>query len=91
MKGELVMSECSCKLCKVVKETILHMSDCETMEEAIDYFEEARHKDQLPRTQELFDELSINQLAILFKLLLDTKQLELVNNKIREVNQRSNQ
>ena len=76
------MKKCDCKLDKVQKETILHMCDCDTMEEAIDYFEENRHKPHPQKTRELFDELVISQLAILFKLLLDTKQLKLVNNKI---------
>ena len=76
---------CNCKLNKVLKETILHMSDCENMEEAIGYFERERHKNSLPKSLELFDEISRSQLAILFKLLLDAKQLKLVNNKIEMV------
>lgn len=77
------MLECDCKLCKVLEATILNMSDCEDMEEAVNYFEGVRHQDQMPRTKELFDELSVSQLAILFKLLIDSNQLELVDNKLR--------
>ncbi|KKL19621.1 hypothetical protein LCGC14_2463690 [marine sediment metagenome] len=82
------MLECDCKLCKVLEATILDMSDCEDMEEAVNYFEGVRHQDGMVKTKELFDELSVNQLAILFKLLIDSNQLELVNNKIRFLNQR---
>jgi hypothetical protein len=60
------------------------MSDTQNMEEAIDYFEEIRHKPQPQKSQELFDELVASQLAILFKLLLDTKELKLIDNKIYE-------
>ena len=77
------MSEkCNCKMCKVVEETIYHMSNCDNMDEAIDYFESIRHKQQMKRTKELFDELFTSQLATLFKLLIDTGKLKIIDNKI---------
>lgn len=76
------MEKCNCRLSKVLIATILEMSDCEDMKEAIEYFEENRYKPHLLKTQEYFDEININQLAILFKLLLDTNQLKLIENKI---------
>ena len=42
------------------------------MEEAIEFFEERRHLPSPYRTQEHFDELVICQIAVLFKVLIDS-------------------
>ena len=60
----------------LIKNTILHQIDCETLEEAIEYFEEIRHKEHLLRTKKLFKEISRAQIAILFKLLIDLGEVD---------------
>lgn len=66
----------------LIKATILDMSACDTFEEAINYFEEIRHINNLPKNQELFDEISKSQIAILFKLLIDLGEVGFKDNKI---------
>jgi len=64
----------------LIKNHILNLSDCETLEEAISYFESIRKKDSKGRTREMFDELSKAQLGILFKLLIDLGEVSFKNN-----------
>ncbi len=75
------------KYAKLVDATILDMSDSENMEEALEWFEEARHVRHVPRTKELFDELHLAQLATLFKLKIDNGDIILENNKMRFANE----
>ena len=67
----------------LIKGTILHLTDCDTLEEAIDNFEKVRHKRYLPKSKELFDEIGASQLGILFKLLIDLGEVELEDNVIK--------
>lgn len=76
------MKKCNCKIQKVLEDTILLLSDCDDIDEATIWFEEIRHLKSLPKSPELFDELCKSQVAILFKILIDAKQLKLANNKI---------
>ena len=65
---------------KIVDASILELSDCDTMEEAVEYFERIRHKEILPRTQALFDELHAGQLAQLFKIKIDARDIIIKDN-----------
>ncbi len=60
----------------------IEMSDCDTLEEAISYFEGIRKQKGLPKTQELFDEISKSQIATLFRLLIDLGEVHLKDNVI---------
>lgn len=68
---------------KIVDATILFLTDCGSMEEALEYFEVQRKKHFLPRNRALFEEISIAQIAILFKLKIDNGDLILKGNKIK--------
>lgn len=68
---------------KLIKDTIIFSTDSENMEEAVEWFEERRHKKSPYRTQEFFDELVISQIAILFKILIDAKEVNIINNVIQ--------
>ena len=68
---------------KLIKDTIYFSTDSENMEEAIKWFEERRHKPSKYKTQEFFDELVISQVAIIFKILIDAKEVEIENNVIK--------
>jgi len=67
---------------ELIKNNILFLSDSDTMEEAVEYFESIRHKDSPYKCQELFDELVKSQLAILFKILIDIGEVKINNNII---------
>ena len=67
---------------ELIKNNILFLSDSDTMEEAVKYFESIRHKDSSYKCQELFDELVKRQLAILFKILIDAREVKLIDNII---------
>lgn len=71
------------KALKLIKENILFLSDCDNLEEAVDYFESVRHKSSPYKTQEYFDYLVTCQLAILFKILIDLGEIKLKNNVIK--------
>ena len=71
------------KYLKLIKDTILFSSDCNSMKEAIDFFESRRHLPSSYKTQEFFDELVISQLAILFKILIDGGEVVVKNNVIK--------
>ncbi len=64
---------------ELVKGRILLMLDCDNIQKALEYFEEKRHKKLLPKTQELFDEMVISQVAILFKILMDAGEVEMID------------
>lgn len=64
----------------LIKATILDMTDCDTLGQAISYFEGIRKQEKTERTRELFDELLKSQIAILFKLLIDLGEVEFKNN-----------
>lgn len=65
---------------KLIKATILDLSDCDSLEEAISYFEGIRHIDFVKKTPALFDELSKAQIAVLFKLLIDLEEVNFKDN-----------
>ena len=67
---------------ELIKTTIMEMTDCDSLEESISYFEGIKKQKGLLRTEELFDELSKAQIATLFKLLIDLKEVECKNNVI---------
>jgi hypothetical protein len=69
---------------ELVKQNILFLSDCENMEEAISFFEERRHLPSPYRTQEYFDELNISQIAVLFKVLIDSGDVIVEDNVIKQ-------
>ena len=69
---------------KLVKDTIIFNTDSENLEEAIRWFEERRHIPSPYKTQEFFDELVLSQVAILFKILIDAKEVEIINNVIKK-------
>ena len=71
------------KYLKLIKDTILFSSDCNSMKEAIDFFESKRHLPSPYKTQEFFDELVTSQLAILFKILINGGELIIKNNIIK--------
>ena len=71
------------KSIKLIKETILHLTDCDNLQEALEDFESKRHSPSILKelgTKEAFNELSQNQIAILFKLLLDLGEVQLKDN-----------
>ena len=69
---------------ELIKETILLISDSENMEEAIEYFEDNRHKPKQSKfkSQEFFDEIVLSQIAVLFKILIDAEEVEFEDNVI---------
>ena len=79
----IVMKKKMTKPIELIKETILLMSDTEDMEEAIEYFENNRHKSSKFRTQEFFDELVLSQIAVLFKVLIDCGEVDVIDNVIK--------
>lgn len=75
---------------ELIKENILFMSDCNNINEAIDYFESIRHKPSPFHSREYFDYLVRCQLAILFKLLIDLDEISISNNKIDLIKEEQN-
>jgi len=65
---------------QLIKATILDMTDCDSMPEAISYFEGIRKQEITERSRDLFDELSKSQIAVLFKLLIDLGEVGFKNN-----------
>lgn len=61
------------------------MSNTNDIQEAIDFFESVRHENTMEKTKELFDEIVKSQIAILFKLLIDSGELEIKDNVIQDL------
>ena len=69
---------------ELIKNTILSMTDSDTLEQAIEYFEPLRRQEEkTPRTGELFDSMWKAQVATLFKLLIDLEEVVCEDNVIK--------
>lgn len=68
---------------QLIKNTLMFNTDTESFEDSINWFENRRHEKKDNKTRKLFDELVLSQVGILFKILIDAKEVEIKDNVIR--------